>query len=258
MDGLDERVRLSRAAQRRAVVLNQLLAGELSNGQAAELLGLSMRQVQRLRAAYRAAGPVALVHGNAGRVPWHALPAEIRARVEELATTRHVGLNYRHLLEKLAEEGIDLHRTTVVPQHSDWSKSDLLRNLAERTSAPRLLRTHEGSVLSGANVHTQHLGGRSHLWNARETAHLATSPRRWDRSERLRNALERLWNAFGTHTCSTLTTQRLQYWQQNAFGTALERPEGRLKTSPREVFSQCSPSLASSAFPVPIVHLSFR
>ena len=48
MDGQHESVRLSRAAQRRAVVLNQLLAGELTTGQAAELFGILMRQVQRL------------------------------------------------------------------------------------------------------------------------------------------------------------------------------------------------------------------
>jgi len=113
MDGQGDNLRLSRAAQRRAMVLNQLLAGELTNAQAAELLGLSVRQIKRVRAAYRTEGPAALVHGNAGRVPWHALPVEIRQRVLELASDRYAGLNYQHLSEKLADEGIDLHRTTL-------------------------------------------------------------------------------------------------------------------------------------------------
>jgi hypothetical protein len=60
----DDSLRLGRAAQRRAYVLNQLLQGELTNGQDAELLELSVRQVKRLRAAYRLEGPAALVHGN--------------------------------------------------------------------------------------------------------------------------------------------------------------------------------------------------
>jgi hypothetical protein len=54
------------------------------------------------------------MHGNAGRVPWHALPAEIRVRVQELARDRYAGLNYQHLSEKLADDvGMELHRTTV-------------------------------------------------------------------------------------------------------------------------------------------------
>lgn len=114
MDDSDESLRLNRKAQRRAYVLNQLVSGEVTTGQAAELLGLSERQVKRLRAAYRREGPAALVHGNAGRVPWHALPLEIRDRVRELVRDRYAGLNYQHLSEKLAEDvGIELHRTTV-------------------------------------------------------------------------------------------------------------------------------------------------
>ena len=41
---------------------NQLLAGGLTTGQATELFGPSMRQVQRLRAAYREDGPHGVAH----------------------------------------------------------------------------------------------------------------------------------------------------------------------------------------------------
>jgi hypothetical protein len=114
MDDSDESLPLSRRAQRRAYLLNQLLSGEVTTGEAAALPGLSERHVKRLRAAYRRDGLAALVHGNAGRVPWHALPAEIRVRIQELARDRYAGLNYRNLSEKLAHDvGIELHLTTV-------------------------------------------------------------------------------------------------------------------------------------------------
>src|SRR5437879_10924532 len=67
-----DRIELDRTEQRRLLVLNQLQAGGLVNAAAAGLLGLSVRQVQRLRGAYVARGAAALVHGNRGRPSAHA------------------------------------------------------------------------------------------------------------------------------------------------------------------------------------------
>src|SRR5260370_22427888 len=61
-----DRVELGRTEQRRLLVLNQLQAGGLVNAEAAGLLGLSVRQVQRLRGAYGQLVAAALVHGNPG------------------------------------------------------------------------------------------------------------------------------------------------------------------------------------------------
>src|SRR5215217_550965 len=109
-----ETIRLDREDQRRAFVLNRVLAGELSAAQAAGLLGLSARQVKRLKAAYRRDGPAALAHGNRGRVPWQAVRPEVRERVLALARGRYAGLNHSHLAERLAEdEGLHLGRSTV-------------------------------------------------------------------------------------------------------------------------------------------------
>lgn len=109
-----DRVVLGQIEQRRLLILNQLQAGVLVNGQAAELLGLSVRQVQRLRRAYEADGAAALVHGNQGRVPAHALDPAIAARVIELAKTKYLGFNQHHLTEMLAEhEGLTVSRPTV-------------------------------------------------------------------------------------------------------------------------------------------------
>ena len=105
---------MSSRGQRRAVVLNRVLAGEWTHAEAAGSLGLSARQVRRLLAAYREDGPAALVHGNRGRSPAHALTEASRAQVVRLAQGRYAGFNDSHLTEKLAEaEDVTLGRETV-------------------------------------------------------------------------------------------------------------------------------------------------
>jgi transposase len=111
---MEESVTLNRAEQRRLLVLNHLESGALVSAEAAELLGLSIRQVRRLRAAYRERGAAALAHGNRGRRPAHALDAALAARVVTLATSIYAGFNRQHLTEMLAEhEGIQLSRASV-------------------------------------------------------------------------------------------------------------------------------------------------
>jgi transposase len=109
-----EQISLGTKEQKRAFVLNQLLSRVIDVSEAAQLLGLSPRQIKRLKASYRVGGPAALVHGNRGRPPWQAVSAIQAARVLELAQGRYAGFNHQHLTEMLAEsEGVPLHRTTV-------------------------------------------------------------------------------------------------------------------------------------------------
>ena len=98
------RVTLNQKELKRLEVLNQLLAGKLTVAQAAQVLGVSQRQVQRLKAAYQTEGVGALVHGNRGRSsPKHTLSQQLRAQIVELARTTYLGFNYQHLSEALAE-----------------------------------------------------------------------------------------------------------------------------------------------------------
>jgi len=109
-----DRIELGRTEQRRLLVLNQLQAGGLVNAEAAGLLGLSVRQVQRLHAAYVERGAAALVHGNRGRPSAHALDPALAGRVVELAKRKYAGFNQHHLTEMLAEaEGVQLSRPTI-------------------------------------------------------------------------------------------------------------------------------------------------
>lgn len=100
--------------QRRAMILTGVIEGRVTAPEAAELMGLSVRQERRLRHAFRLDGPAALVHGNRGRKPGHTLDSELRERVAALAQGGYSGCNDQHFTELLAErEGITLSRSSV-------------------------------------------------------------------------------------------------------------------------------------------------
>ena len=105
---------LTEREQQRAMVLNQVERDGLTGQQAARLMGLSVRQVRRLRAAYRREGVAALAHGNRGRSPVHRITDETRRRVVELAQGIYRGFNHHHLQDELAEqEGLKLSYSSL-------------------------------------------------------------------------------------------------------------------------------------------------
>lgn len=71
---------LTGAEQIRLVVMNRMLVGDVTAADAADALGLSVRQVRRILAAYRKEGAAALAHGNRGRIPSHALDPAVTRR----------------------------------------------------------------------------------------------------------------------------------------------------------------------------------
>lgn len=111
---MKEMVILNKKEQRRLMVLNKVDRGELTSREAAELVGLSLRHLRRILAAYRKEGACALAHGNRGRKPRHALDESLKRQVATLARSTYAGCNHQHFTELLAErEGITLSRSPV-------------------------------------------------------------------------------------------------------------------------------------------------
>jgi transposase len=107
-------VTLTQQDQKRLMVLTRVMREQVTMTEAAELLGLSVRQVRRLLAVYEQEGAAGLVHGNRGRQPAHTTTTAVRQRVQELAQTTYTAINHQHLTELLAErEGILLSCSTV-------------------------------------------------------------------------------------------------------------------------------------------------
>lgn len=96
-------VTLSEHEEKRFWVINEVLVGGLTIAEAATALKLSERQVKRLKAAVSKEGLAALAHGNRGRRPVHAIPAEVVEKVRILAQSTYRDSNDTFLSELLAE-----------------------------------------------------------------------------------------------------------------------------------------------------------
>lgn len=142
-------------AAARQRVLAQVETGDLTAAAAAALLGRSVRQVRRLLAAFRRDGPAALVHGNRGRSPAHALDPGIATAVRRLSQSTYAGCNDVHFAELLAErEGIVVSRSTVRRLRQDAMSGPRRRPPAHRRRRER--RPRAGMLLQ--------LDGSPHAW----------------------------------------------------------------------------------------------
>ena len=142
--------------QRRARVLTRILRGELTMAEGGAELGLSERQLWRLRLAFVEAGPAGLVHGSRGRVSPRRIDPDRRTRIIELRE-RYGPINDSHFDELLAErEGIIISRESL---------RTILR--AEGIASPRRRRSpHYRSrrPRMGAEGTLLQLDGSRHRW----------------------------------------------------------------------------------------------
>jgi len=111
---MDKGVTLTVKEQKRLRVLVEVEAGRLSGQEAGEVLGVSLRQVWRLLAAFREKGAAGLTHGNRGREPVNKMASATRERIVALAQERYTDYNDSHFAEKLEQEHtITVSRSTL-------------------------------------------------------------------------------------------------------------------------------------------------
>lgn len=98
------RYELSKQEARKIAIIEELLAKRFTNKQAAELLDLSIRQVQRLKSEATTNGVMNLLHKNRGRKPVNTLDPEIAAQIITFYQSEIPGYNFCHATDVLAEE----------------------------------------------------------------------------------------------------------------------------------------------------------
>jgi transposase len=99
---------------KRLHLLQQIVDRQMTAFQAAELLGLSLRQVRRLVARYRQQGAPGIAHGNRGRTPNNQIQDDVRSQILELAENQYQDYNDCHFTEELAEKhGLQVSRSSV-------------------------------------------------------------------------------------------------------------------------------------------------
>ena len=107
-------LKVSQRELQRMHVVRLTIEGRESVGRGAKLLGISARQMKRLRRKMRERGMEGLVHANRGKKPWNKTALEKLEKVIRLARGKYRGLNDTHLTEKLKEkEQMSLSRPAV-------------------------------------------------------------------------------------------------------------------------------------------------
>ena len=104
------KITLSQKQLKTLTVIHRFIDKSISRQQAAELLGLSTRQITRLKKGVLASGAQSLIHKNTGRKPAHAVPDETKEAVLKIySRPEFSAANFLHFKEiLLADFGIVL------------------------------------------------------------------------------------------------------------------------------------------------------
>ena len=147
---------MSRKERARMTIMTGLKRQELTQVQAAQLLGLSYRQTKRVWRRYQAAGDAGLVHRLRGQPGLRCKPPALRAQVLALsAAPRYADFGPTLLAEELAKIGLVVDHDTV--RH--WWLAAGKRTVRRRKQQHRQWR--ERKPCFGAMVQ---LDGSHHDW----------------------------------------------------------------------------------------------
>jgi transposase len=141
----------------RAVLLRRVHEKRLTQRKAAELLKLSLRQVERLCQRYRTAGPAALASRRRGRASNRKLPVALRTSVLALVRARYADFGPTLAREKLVEcHGLHVSKETL----RQWMSEDGLwvphARRRDRVHQPRKRRACLGELIQ--------IDGCDHEW----------------------------------------------------------------------------------------------
>lgn len=154
-------LRVSQRELHRMHVVRLTVEGRESVGRAAKLLGISARQMKRLRRRLKERGMEGLLHSSRAKAPWNKTTLEQREAVIQLARSRYQGLNDTHLTEKLNEqEKINLSRATVRDILRQAGIAAVRKRGVKRHYKRRERKAHEGALLLW--------DGSPHCWFGKE------------------------------------------------------------------------------------------
>jgi transposase len=155
---------MSKKEARKVTIIEELLAGRFTNKQAAELLELSVRQVQRMKAAASTNGVMSILHKNRGRKPANSLDPEVAETICRIYQTELPGYNFCHATDVFAEDkDIFVSVSTV----SRYLKADGIRSpkakRRPKKHRSRDAREREGEMIQMDASSFDWLGNGSYL-----------------------------------------------------------------------------------------------
>lgn len=145
-------------------VIAAALEGKMTNREAAAAMGVSIRQVKRIRSRVAKEGPSGVRHGNRDRPSRRAFPAEIKEQVTALAREKYFDFNFSHLAEMLEEqEEIKVSRETL----RKWLRPEGFGGKVRKQRIHRKRRKR-----SEKEGHMLFLDGSPHQWFGQEKSTL--------------------------------------------------------------------------------------
>lgn len=144
-------------------IINQTIDQVLTIREAAELLGLSERQVLRLKKGVDTQGPSFIIHKNRGRKPKHATTDEVKSLVIELKQTKYKEANFNHFLELIEEhENIKVSYPTVHRILTEAGIKSPKKHRKRKTHHRRKRKPQKGMLVQiDASPHSWIIGGDS-------------------------------------------------------------------------------------------------
>jgi transposase len=147
---------MSEKERRRIGIMERVASGDMRLSDAAKILGMSYRQVRRIRARYSQEGDMGLVHRSRGRKSNHGYPQEVRSMVLRLYQESYAGFGPTLFAEYLLERhGIAIDHETL----RRWLLEEGLRKKVRRKAKHRQRRKrkeHFGEMVQ--------LDGSFHEW----------------------------------------------------------------------------------------------
>ena len=153
-------ITMSRRELKRLKIVQEAMAGQITQAMAAEVLKLSRRQVRRLVRAIRAEGEIGIVHKARGRQSNRRITSEVRAKALAAYKETYKGFGPTFAAEKLRErEGIEIGKETL----RKWLIEEGLWVRGKRKGAHRRRRERKecfGQMVQMDGSHHDWLEGR--------------------------------------------------------------------------------------------------
>jgi transposase len=140
---------MTRQELNRYKVIRQHIEGFITGGEAANQIGISIRQVYRLKKRVLEEGEMGIIHKNRGRKPAHAISDELRQTILELRTSdRYRDCNDHHFVELLAKhEGIEVSPSTVRRIRCEAQIKPKRNRRPPKAHRPRERKAQEGMLV---------------------------------------------------------------------------------------------------------------
>lgn len=156
-------ITLSQKQLKTLTVINRFIDKSISRQQAAELLGLSTRQITRLKKGILTSGAESLIHKNTGRKPTHAVSDETKEAVLLIYSRPELsGVNFLHFKDiLLADFGISISYSALSSILKNEGFESPKKKKIRRRTHRRKRKPHPGQLIQIDATPFEWFGGSS-------------------------------------------------------------------------------------------------